>query len=280
MRRRSAADEDAVHGRELQQCQPDLPADVGVAGRASAEQSHPGHAVTDRQVGESGDPSGEQLSLTESLLVATTLSESICGPRWLGGAIPVTRSSAGLTSQLAGMVAESRTAVAAVRITSATASGRETMMTFEPSVSMVVAPACSAVERITSVPAALSRDATTAQDGEDFHAGGPDDSVNADSAIGRWVAAMIAVCSGGRSAATASWNFAGSIANSTAVSAPSLVGYRSGTSDAVRTLSRVEGREDQRSDPAVVPGVPIRLGSRPCLQLVGDRREVVADRAR
>jgi hypothetical protein len=41
--------------------------------------------------------------------------------------------------------------------TSVTASGCETMITWEPSTSVMVAPARSAIERTTSVPAALSR---------------------------------------------------------------------------------------------------------------------------
>jgi hypothetical protein len=46
------------------------------------------------------------------------------------------------------------TAAAAVRITSATTSGWETMITCEPSASVIVAPARSAIERTRSVPAA------------------------------------------------------------------------------------------------------------------------------
>src|SRR5206468_2884354 len=98
------------------------------------------------------------------------------------------------------------------------------------------APARSAMDRTTSLPAALSPVATTAQDGRDFHAGGPDGSEKADSAIGRWVAAMMAVCRGDRSAANVVWNLAGSIANSVAVSWPWPVGYRNGTSAVLRTL--------------------------------------------
>src|SRR5829696_1214818 len=116
------------------------------------------------------------------------------------------------------------TAAAAVMMTSATASGCETMITCEPSASVIAAPARSAMERTTSAPPALSPVATTAQDGKDFHAGGPDGSENADSAAGRCVAAMTAACSAGRSAANASWNFSGSIASSTAGSAPSPFG--------------------------------------------------------
>ena len=62
------------------------------------------------------------------------------------------------------------------------------MITCEPSTSVIVAPARSAIERVTSVPAARSPVATTAHDGRPFHAGGPDGSENASSATGRWVA--------------------------------------------------------------------------------------------
>src|ERR1700727_1911063 len=95
------------------------------------------------------------------------------------------------------------------------------MITCEPSNSVVVALALFAIERMTSVPAAVSAEATAAQEGNRFHAGGPDGSENAASATGRCVAAMTAVCSAGRSAAKASRNLAGSIANSTA-DTPSL----------------------------------------------------------
>src|SRR3712207_6505076 len=99
------------------------------------------------------------------------------------------------------------------------------MITCEPSTSVLVAPARSAMERTTSEPAALSPVGTTAQDGRFFQAGAPDGVENANSATGRWVAAITAVCPAGRSAAKASWNCAGFIANSTAVSAPCPVGY-------------------------------------------------------
>jgi hypothetical protein len=39
------------------------------------------------------------------------------------------------------------------------------------------------------------------------------------------------------------------------------------------------GQLSALSDPSVLPGDPVRLGSRSRLQLLGDRREVVADRA-
>ena len=68
------------------------------------------------------------------------------------------------------------------------------MITCEPSTSVIVAPARSAIERTTSAPAALSPVATTAHDGRCFHAGGPVGSENATSATGRWVAAISAAC--------------------------------------------------------------------------------------
>ena len=55
------------------------------------------------------------------------------------------------------------------------------MITCEPSASVMVAPARSAMDRTTSVPAALSGDASTVHDGSDFQAGGPDGSVKASS---------------------------------------------------------------------------------------------------
>src|SRR3954470_13297596 len=98
------------------------------------------------------------------------------------------------------------------------------MITCEPSTSVMVAPARSAIDRTTSVPAALSGDASTVQDGSDFQAGGPDGSVQANSGTGRWVTAITAACCAGRSAANTSWSIAGPIANSVAVPAPSAVG--------------------------------------------------------
>src|SRR4029453_9206636 len=77
--------------------------------------------------------------------------------------------------------------------------------------------------------------APTAHEGFDFQAGGQDLSEKPASPAGRWVAAMIAACVGGKSAANASWNFAGSIANSVAV--PPFSGYWGGTSAEFRTLS-------------------------------------------
>src|SRR6266516_5384607 len=110
----------------------------------------------------------------------------------------------------------SLTAAPALRITSVTTCGCEIMITWEPSTSVIVAPARLAMERMTSLPAALSTVATTAQEGKVFQAGRPDGSENAPSATGRWVAAIRAACSAGRSAAKALWKCAGLIANSTA----------------------------------------------------------------
>jgi hypothetical protein len=62
--------------------------------------------------------------------------------------------------------------------------------------------------------------ATTVQDGSFFQAGGPDASLNAAAAIGRWVAAISAICWSGRSPAKASLVFGGLIANSTEVCPP------------------------------------------------------------
>ncbi len=47
------------------------------------------------------------------------------------------------------------------------------MITWEPSTSVIVAPARLAIERMTSLPAALSPVATTAQEGKVFQAGTP-----------------------------------------------------------------------------------------------------------
>ncbi len=60
-----------------------------------------------------------------------------------------------------------------------TARGRETMITCEPSSSVVRAPARCAMDRTMSAPAALSPVPTTAQDGRLFQAGGPSTSVKA-----------------------------------------------------------------------------------------------------
>ena len=61
---------------------------------------------------------------------------------------------------------------------------------------------------------------------------------------------MTAACSAGRSAANASRNFAGSIANSTAVCAPSPLGYCSGTSALLSTLSREPASTSPRRSPS------------------------------
>jgi hypothetical protein len=111
------------------------------------------------------------------------------------------------------------------------------MITCDPSTSVMVEPARSAIERTTSAPAALSPVATTVQEGRCSQAGGPDGSENADSATGRWVAAINAVSSGGRSPANASWNLSGSITNSAAVPPPLTVGNCRGTSALFSTLS-------------------------------------------
>ena len=63
---------------------------------------------------------------------------------------------------------------------SVTAPGWEIMITCEPSSSTMSAPARSAIERMTSAPAALSPVATTAQDGSVFQAGGPVASLKAE----------------------------------------------------------------------------------------------------
>src|SRR6476469_3928103 len=113
---------------------------------------------------------------------------------------------------------------AAFRMCSLTTSGLEIMITCEPSTSTISAPARRACARTTSAPAVLSPVATTAQDGNFLQAGGPDASLNAAAATGRWVTAISAVVSAGRSAAKASRIRAGLIANSTDVSPSCPVG--------------------------------------------------------
>ena len=98
-------------------------------------------------------------------------------------------------------------------MTSVTALGWEIMITCEPSTFVIVAPARSAIERTTSVPAALSPTATTAHDRNFFQAGVPLGSVKASAAAGLWVAARTAVRWRGRSAANTSCNSPGSIRN-------------------------------------------------------------------
>jgi hypothetical protein len=107
---------------------------------------------------------------------------------------------------------------------SVTACGWEIMITCEPSTSMMSAPARWASARTRSAPAALSPVATTAQDGSFFQAAGPDTSLNAAAAIGRWVAAISAIWWSGRSPAKASLVLAGLIANSTEVCPPGPAG--------------------------------------------------------
>src|SRR4029453_1230843 len=142
------------------------------------------------------------------------------------------------------------TGAAAVRITPGATAGREIMITCEPSAWVMVAPARSAMERTTSVPAALSGEASTVQDGSDFQAGGPDGSENASSETGRWVAASTAAWAGGRSAANTSWSLAGSIANSVAGPVPSGVGYCSATCAVDRTLSLEPAVTSARRSPS------------------------------
>jgi hypothetical protein len=64
------------------------------------------------------------------------------------------------------------------------------MITWEPSTPTMSAPARSAIERTTSVPAALSPVAMTAHEGRSFQPGAPDGSERASSAKGRWVAVV------------------------------------------------------------------------------------------
>src|SRR3982751_4893144 len=61
----------------------------------------------------------------------------------------------------------------ACRMTSATTSGWVTMTMCDDSASVMVAPARCAMRRTTSLPAALSPVATTAQEGRLFQAGVP-----------------------------------------------------------------------------------------------------------
>ena len=63
--------------------------------------------------------------------------------------------------------------------------GWEIMMTCDPSASVIVAPARSAMRRSTSVPAALSPVGTTAQDGKLLHAGDPVRWLNPSAETGR-----------------------------------------------------------------------------------------------
>lgn len=131
-----------------------------------------------------------------------------------------------------------------------TAWGWLTMTTWEASTSVIVAPARSAIRRTTSLPAALSPVATTAQDGSVFQAGAPLGSTNPNAETGRWVAAMTAASSAGTSAAKASWNLTGSIANSTAVSDPVPVGYSSCSRALLSTLSLESASMSCRASPS------------------------------
>src|ERR1700749_2881927 len=106
---------------------------------------------------------------------------------------------------------EPTAAWAAFTMWSVTACGWEIMITGEPSTSTMSAPARRAIERTRSAPAALSPVATTAQDGSFLHAGGPEASLNAAAATGRWGAAISAVGSGGSAAAHGAGSSAGLI---------------------------------------------------------------------
>ena len=86
------------------------------------------------------------------------------------------------------------------------------------------------------MPTALSPVATTAHDGRSLHAGGPEESENASSEMGRCVIPMSAMSSSERSDANASRTFAGAIENSVR-DPPSPVGYCRGTSALFSTLS-------------------------------------------
>src|SRR6478609_11069277 len=97
----------------------------------------------------------------------------------------------------------------AVRITSATACGCDTMIKWEPSSSSSSAPARLAIDSRTSEPAALSPVATTAQEGSVFQAGTPDFSSNADAATGRCDAPKTVDCAVGRSPAKTALKDAG-----------------------------------------------------------------------
>jgi hypothetical protein len=65
------------------------------------------------------------------------------------------------------------------------ASGWEIMMTWEPSISVILAPARWAISRTTSLPAAVSAVPTAAHTGRFFQAAGPFFSAKAAAAMGR-----------------------------------------------------------------------------------------------
>jgi len=109
-------------------------------------------------------------------------------------------------------------------IMSVTAWGWEIMITCDPSTSAISALARVAIESTTSAPAALSPVATTAQAGSFFHPGGPFFPPKAAAATGLCAAAATAASFSERSPAKASWYDAGSMENSTAVSAADPVG--------------------------------------------------------
>ena len=77
------------------------------------------------------------------------------------------------------------TAPTASMITFVTASGCETMITWEPSSSLIVAPARSGIERTTPALAALSPDATTVHEGRSLPCGV---GLPARRAVKRWQA--------------------------------------------------------------------------------------------
>ena len=143
--------------------------------------------------------------------------------------------------------------------------------------SLIISP--SAVHGwVTQRPALtpVSPKGTTAQEGRVFQAGAPFGSVKARSAAGRCVAAITAVTVGGRSAAKASWKFAGLIANSVAVSASCLVGSGtagsecgSGHDDSY--LSDSDERSVKRSGLGTVRGV-VSPGARRSIPVDVDER--------
>src|SRR6478609_12064085 len=94
---------------------------------------------------------------------------------------------------------------AAARISSVTLSGWLIMATCELRISTVLAPARAAMARSASGGIVRSLRATRYQDGIVFQAGGPDGDTNRETAAGRWLAAISAVCRRGKSCANRSW---------------------------------------------------------------------------
>jgi len=68
--------------------------------------------------------------------------------------------------------------------------GRDTIETWEPATSVIVAPARSVIRRCASGGITRSSLPMTVQLGIDFHAGGPDAVVFARRVIGSWPAAI------------------------------------------------------------------------------------------